>query len=246
MPRALILKHVPFEGPGRIAPLLVARGYALELRELHQGAEVPRALEPGELLVVMGGPMGVADVGRPEYPFLRDELALLERCVAEDAPVLGVCLGAQLLAAAAGANVAPMRDAHGERRYEIGWGEVEWLHAGAPSQLFDGLPARTPVLHWHGDRFELPSAARRLASSAACDNQAFLLGSRQVGLQFHCEVGEREVEHFLEADADFVRRVLGDGAAERIRDDTRRVLPDALRLGDRLLDNVLDVLTSAR
>src|SRR5262245_7242780 len=119
MPRAIILQHVPFEGPARIADLLTARGCSLDVRQLHRGDRVPSRLGPGELLVVMGGPMGVADVGSPEFPFLRQEIELLRHCVTEDAPVLGVCLGAQLLAAAAGAAVAPMHDASGERVYEV-------------------------------------------------------------------------------------------------------------------------------
>src|SRR5437868_5852445 len=96
--------------------MLVARGYALDARETYRGDAVPAHLAPGELLVVMGGPMGVGD----PLPFLEQEAELLRRCIADDAPVLGICLGAQLLAHAAGANVAPMtRD--GARIYEVGW-----------------------------------------------------------------------------------------------------------------------------
>jgi GMP synthase-like glutamine amidotransferase len=243
MKRATVLKHVPFEGPGRIAERLTKRGYELELRELHRGEPVPEAVASGDLLVVMGGPMGVADVGAPEFPFLRPELELLARCIEVDAPVLGVCLGAQLLAAAAGARVEPMKHPDGRRAYEIGWASLSFLHEGAHDALLAGLPARAPVLHWHGDAFELPGGARRLAATELCPNQAFALRSRLFGLQFHCEVGAADVDGFLQSDAAFVQRVLGDSAAARIQSDTRRYIDGFEVLGDRLLDNLLDAMT---
>jgi GMP synthase (glutamine-hydrolysing) len=241
--RAIVLKHAAFEGPGRLAPLLIARGYRLELRELDRGDPVPDRMAPGELLVVMGGPMGVADVDRPELAFLGRELDLLARCLADDVAVIGVCLGAQLLAAAAGARVAPMVDRRGARCYEVGWGEVRFhAHDGADA-LLRRLPATAQVLHWHGDACELPAGARRLASSERCANQAFQIGTRQVGLQFHCEVDGDDVEAFLRADADFAVRANGGDAVAQIRSDTRDHMASFLALGDRLLRNVLDVIT---
>lgn len=244
MKRALILKHVPFEGPARIAERLHARGYTLELRELHRGEPVPPAPSSGELLIVMGGPMGVGDVDDPRWPFLRRELELLERCIAADAPVLGVCLGAQLLAAAAGARVQPMQNTAGQRVYEIGWSNLRFAHDPRNAALLAGLPERAPMLHWHGDAAVLPSGARLLASTDVCDNQAFTIGSRQFGLQFHCEVDASGVEGFLASDADLVRSALGDGAAEQIRHDTRRYIDELHVVGDRLLDNLLDAMTA--
>ncbi|MET0410317.1 MAG: gamma-glutamyl-gamma-aminobutyrate hydrolase family protein, partial [Polyangiaceae bacterium] len=216
MKRALILKHVPFEGPARIAERLARRGYEPELRELHRGDPLPRRLADGELLVVMGGPMGVGDADDPRWPFLRAELELLERCIAADAPVLGVCLGAQLLAAAAGASVQPMKNAAGHRVYEIGWANLSFVHDPGNAALLAGLPDQATMLHWHGDAAALPRGARLLASTGVCNNQAFALGSRQFGLQFHCEVDVGGVEGFLASDADFVRSALGDGAAAQI------------------------------
>src|SRR5437867_2308533 len=103
--KAIVLQHVDYEGPAGLAPLFAEHGYELELRRLYLGAELPSQLSPGELLVVMGGPMGVGALDAPEFPFLRRELALLQACIAQDSPVLGICLGAQLLAHAAGAAV---------------------------------------------------------------------------------------------------------------------------------------------
>ncbi|HTU57254.1 MAG TPA: gamma-glutamyl-gamma-aminobutyrate hydrolase family protein [Polyangiales bacterium] len=239
---AIVLQHVPFEGPARLAHLFEARGFAIDVRRLDQGAEVPVRLDPGDVLIVMGGPMGIADADSPEHSFLKRELALLARCVDAATPVLGVCLGAQLLAHAAGARVAPMLDPTGARRYELGWGPIALHRAGADDRILGDLPASATVLHWHADAFELPTGARRLASSEVCPNQAFQLGQRQFGLQFHCEVAAEHVAAFLRADVDFVVRALGADGVERVWNDTQHCADLSWRDGRRLLGNMLDAM----
>ncbi|WP_437533214.1 gamma-glutamyl-gamma-aminobutyrate hydrolase family protein [Sorangium sp. So ce726] len=224
-------------------PLLVERGYTIEVRRLDRGDAVPDQLSTDDVLVVMGGPMGIGDLERPEYPFLRQELQLLRRRVAEDAPVLGVCLGAQLLAFAAGAPVHAMTQDDGSRCYEVGWAPIRLHPSGAADPILGGLPEESPVLHWHGDMFELPARARRLASTPRCPNQAFQLGSRMFGLQFHCEVDEESIEALLRADADFVTLASGSGGVERIRQDTQRHASLSWGVGPRLLRNILDAMT---
>lgn len=170
--RVWILQHVSFEGPGAIAPWLEQRGAVIERCELFRGDPLP---QPGsdEALVAMGGPMGVHD--RQQHPWLAGELELLQRALQQDLPVLGICLGAQLMAQALGARVEP-----GPER-EIGWWPLQ-VHPGADLPLADG----SSVFHWHGDRFSLPPGCRPLASTAACPQQAFRRG-RALGLQFHLE-----------------------------------------------------------
>jgi GMP synthase-like glutamine amidotransferase len=239
---ALVLQHADFEGPARIGDLLAARGFTLETRALHRGDAVPETMRPDDILVVMGGPMGVGDVDQPGLPFLRDELRLLQRRIEEDAPVLGVCLGAQLLASAAGARVYPMR-ARGPSAvaYEVGWAPVR-LHLDAHGDVLGGLPAEAHVLHWHGDTFDLPTGADLLASSDACRNQGFRLGRRLFGLQFHCEVDEPHVEAFLRFDADFVIKANGPGAVETLRAEARERIASARTVGDALLGNILETM----
>jgi GMP synthase (glutamine-hydrolysing) len=239
---AIILQHAMFEGPARIASLLSGRARTIEVRRLDRGDSVPERLEPGQILVVMGGPMGVGDLERPEFPYLRKEVQLLAWCIREQAPVLGVCLGAQLLAAAAGAWVGPMTGAGGARVYEVGWTHARFHRREAGDPILRGVPPEGPILSWHGDTFALPSGARVLASTDVCPQQGFQLGARVFGLQFHCEAGADEVEAFLGADEAFVTRANGPGGVERIRRDTEALLAPAWDIGERLLGNIFDAM----
>lgn len=235
-----MLQHAPFEGPARIAAILSERGFAIEVRRLDHGDAVPDQIAPRQVLVVMGGPMGVGDVERPELPYLRGEVDLLARCIQREVPVLGVCLGAQLLAAAAGAAVRPMTGEGGARVYEVGWTPVRFHRQGESDSVLHGLPREGPVLSWHGDAFALPKGARLLASTAVCQNQAFQIGARLFGLQFHCEAGVDEVESFLREDEAFVTLANGSDGVERIRRDTEALGAPAWAIGERLLGNIFD------
>ena len=239
MGKTIVLQHVAWEGPARIATLLAERHHALDVRALHRGDAVPERLAPGELLVVLGGPMGVGDIEQPKLAFLKQEVELLRHCIETDAPVLGVCLGAQLLAHAAGAAVYPMRMG-GKRSYEVGWEPITLQRND--DRIFSGLPAEMQVLHWHGDTFDLPLDAPLLASSARCTNQAFRLGRRQFGLQFHSETTSEDVEAWLAADDGWLVRANGPDAATTIRRDTARYMNEQHELGGRLLGNLLDAM----
>lgn len=233
--RAVVLQHTATEGPERVATALAARGISCGTRAVHAGEAVPADLAADELLVVMGGPMGVGDAGDARWPFLAQEIALLAKLVARDAPVLGICLGAQLLAAGAGARVYP------SPRREVGWGPVDLIGAGR-EPLLAGLPARPLVLHWHGDTFDLPRGAVHLASTPVCPNQAFRLGRRQVAFQFHCELERETIAVWAHEDAAFARAALGERATEQILADTARLYASAQPAWDRLLGNALDAL----
>ncbi len=243
--RAVVLQHTPTEGPERVASLLAGRGVAVTVSALYRGEPVPDDVGADELLVVMGGPMGVGDAGDPRWPFLAQELALLRKLVARDAPVLGICLGAQLLAAAAGARVYPnTRPGPGGPvpAREVGWGPVD-LIGGDREPVLAGLGARMTVLHWHGDTFDLPAGAVHLASTPLCPHQAFRLG-RQIGLQFHCELAPESVLVWVREDAEFVRAANGDGGGARILEDTRRLYAEARPRLERLLGNALALLVA--
>ena len=184
----LLVQHVAFEGPGSIAGAIADSGADLTVLRMDRDDALPSPAAMTDVagLVVMGGPMGVHD----DLPWLADERALLRAAVEAGRPVLGVCLGAQQLAAALGAPVsagpAP----------EYGIGEVHLTSAAISDPVFGAAPTPLPCVHWHGDTFGLPEAAVRLAGNAAYENQAFRVGDRAYGLQFHVEVTASLVAHW--------------------------------------------------
>jgi GMP synthase-like glutamine amidotransferase len=178
------LQHVPFEGPARIAHWAEQRGHALTSCHLHAGDPLPQ-VDTFDRLVIMGGPMGVGD--EAELAWLKPEKSLIAEAVASGRSVVGICLGAQLLAEVLGAQVYPNGDK------EIGWFPIEWTEAARAHPLCQGLPTAPAVFHWHGDTFDLPPGVLHLATSAACRNQAFLADGRLLGLQFHLESTPRSV-----------------------------------------------------
>jgi GMP synthase (glutamine-hydrolysing) len=247
MRRAVILQHVAHEGPERIADALVRAGCTLDRRRLFAGAVVPPTLDGADLLVVMGGPMGVEDVGNPRYPFLAPELELLRAAVARDFPTLGICLGAQLVAAAAGARVYPLVTGDPPHKTrEVGWGAVHFAREASDEPVLAGLDPAEIVLHWHGDTFDLPHGATLLGSTLVCPHQMFRLGRRQFGLQFHVELSAPSVEAWLEADSDYVRGALGEDGPARIRRDTARYLARFQERSDRWLDHLMRTLLAER
>jgi len=175
--RALVIMHVENEGPGVFGNLLEAAGIEVRVARLHLGDVLPGAGEVDAALS-MGGPMNVYEEER--YPFLRDETRFLQDAAARDLPVLGICLGAQMIAKAAGAAVTK------NRVEEVGWSAVRLTGEGLGDPLFRGLPANLPVFQWHGDTFAIPAGGALLATGRDCRNQAFRF-RRSYGLQFHLE-----------------------------------------------------------
>jgi len=244
MKAAHVLTHLEVEGPSRIADAAKRFGFDVVLHPLFAGSKVPASVPAGDVLVVMGGSMGVADVGDPRYPFLAAEVELLRKCLAVQRPILGVCLGAQLLAHAAGARVYPLTVGDPPLRHrEVGWGAVTLTASEADEPALTQIPESTVVLHWHGDTFDLPPSAVRLAQSLACENQMFRVGPRAFGLQFHVEITRADVETWVREDADFVRLANGSRGPERILADTERHVARHTEIGDRLLDNLFRIMT---
>ncbi|MEA4855706.1 type 1 glutamine amidotransferase [Solidesulfovibrio sp.] len=170
--------HVPFEDVGSIKPWAAAKGYAIGTTSFFAD-EAPPPVSDYDMLVVMGGPMGVYD--EKDHPWLAGEKKAIEAAVGAGKPVLGICLGAQLLSVALGGTVTrnPVP--------EIGWFKVDMTPEGLAEPVFAGFPPSYYAFHWHGDTFSLPPGAVHAAGSAACANQAFVYGHKVVGLQFHLE-----------------------------------------------------------
>lgn len=227
MPACLVIQHVEPEGPYAIGDSLHKAGIdVVELRTyLHE--TVPEGLGGFDGLVIMGGPMSAADDNG--FPSRRAEIKLLTAALESRIPTLGVCLGAQLLALAAGGQVLK-----GARGPEIGWGSVQLSEAAQSDPLLAGLPATLDVLHWHGDTFTLPPGALHLGESGSYHRQAFRCGDRAWGFQFHLEVDRQAVESFL---ASFGGEAVDAGTTpEAVRAGTEPALGELRPLRDLVLD----------
>ena len=185
MKNAVAIYHVAFEDAGTLEPVLQERGVTLSYLQAGRDDLSP-ALE-ADLVLVLGGPIGIYETER--YPFLKDELALIEKLVETGTPVVGICLGAQALAAVLAARVYPGPKA------ELGWDTLTLTDEGKTSPL--GVLENLHILNWHGDTFDIPTGATRLASTALTPNQAFSYGPKVLALQFHVELPERDIERWL-------------------------------------------------
>lgn len=270
MSKAFVLQHVEFETPGRIVDGLRDYGIPIEIRHLYRGDEVPTDPAAIRLLVVMGGPMGVGDIGSGRFPFLEKEVAILKRMIEMDRPVLGICLGAQLLAHAAGAKVYPNARPGATPNDpavpapEVGWGPVTFPFPGGTEPVVYGMHDGMQMFHWHFDTFDLPKLPPPanapapgpgvpapptgnvlLSSTRTCRNQAYRFKNRLLGFQYHFEMTPEAIERMLEHGKADLEKVLGPGGADQIRSDTKKHYSTYERLGNRMIQNIIEFLSLA-
>jgi len=212
--RFLVLQHLEIEPPALIGDCLCKEGHTLETIHIHRRDTIPDNLTGYTGLIVMGGPASANDT----IPFIEKEINLLRSAIAQDFPVLGICLGAQLLAKAAGAKILPSPER------ELGWYRLLSTPDGKTDALFSSLPAEgLDVFQWHGETFLLPKEAKLLASCPKVPNQAFRLGSCQYGLQFHVEVDMPIIHKWIDA-GESERAHLGESGIRNILLETPRHL----------------------
>jgi GMP synthase-like glutamine amidotransferase len=237
--RIQVLQHVAHEGPGAVGAWAAARGHALAVTRFDLGEDAPGP-EAFDALVVMGGPMSAND--EATYPWMPGEKRLIEATIQEDRRVLGICLGAQILASVLGCIVEAAPEP------EIGWYPVRTRATAARSRTFAAMPPEFTPFHWHGETFDLPAGAIHLAETEACPNQAFEIefdggpargGALALGLQFHLEATEGSVRAMLEADGASLACAPGAPRPAALLEDPARWT--VLRP---LLDDVLDRLTA--
>jgi GMP synthase-like glutamine amidotransferase len=225
------IQHVPFEGLGSIDPWLKDAGYRITHTRMYSAETLPEPFD-FDLLVVMGGPMSVTD--EVELPWLVAEKTFIRKAIEAGIAVLGICLGAQLIAASMGARVFP------NPHKEIGWLPVQGVSFKDPSHF--QFPHHMEVFHWHGETFDLPENAVRLAKSEGCENQAFQLGDSVIGLQFHLETtpssaqeivlhcgDECVVDRYVQTKEEIL--AAGTAAYEKINQEMGRVLSFLCRRG---------------
>jgi len=183
------LQHVPFESPERISDWVIDKGYKLTGTLLYESTDFPIQSE-FDMLVIMGGPMGVYDEDR--FPWLVREKAFLKETIRQRKIVLGICLGAQLIADALGGKV------YRNQYKEIGWYPVKMTGESQNSVFFKEFPKEYVPFHWHGDTFELPEGVKTIAMSLGCDKQAFEYDGHVIGLQFHLESSNDSIQKLIE------------------------------------------------
>ena len=226
----LVLRHIEHEHIGTLAQVLEGAGIAYRYLDVFRGDVVPETPADWSGLIVMGGPMGVYEADR--YPFLREEQRLIRQATEAGLPVLGICLGSQLIAGALGARVYP-----GHKK-EIGWYPVE---VTAPQDAFTaGLPSRFMGFHWHGDTFDLPAGATRLFRSDLYENQGFRYGPNVCAIQFHLEINAAMVAEWL-ADGGCQRELAAvpEVSAEVIRQQTAQWIGELEKMGENVFRRFL-------
>jgi GMP synthase (glutamine-hydrolysing) len=228
MKKLLVCQHVPHEILGTLNPLLKRAGFRIRYVNFARHPDAQPSLEGYHGLVVLGGPMSVNDTD--EYPHLTIELKLIEDAMKRDLPVLGICLGAQLIARTLGADVYPNQEK------EIGWYDVTPTEQARRDPLLFEFHGTEKIFQWHGDTFDIPRTAVHLAFSELCVNQAFRYGASVYALQFHLEVDEWMIHRWLKVPENRkeIGGLQGKIDAERIHAETPTYIPRLHQLSDRV------------
>ncbi len=211
--KVIIIKHIDIEGPGTIGDFLDCNDIPYRVINIFNGEPLPDSLSEISAVIVLGGPMNVYE--EDKYPFLKQEDEFLKEVIEAGLPTLGFCLGAQLIAKAKGAIVkkAPQK--------EIGWFKISLDRNGSSDPLFQEFPGEVDVFQWHGDTFDIPDGAVKLAESELCSNQAYRIGDNIYGLQFHVEVTDEMIYQWIDAYRDEVDSLKGIVDPDQIISDTK-------------------------
>jgi len=234
MSKLLVFQHVAHEILGTLDPLLRNSGFRMKYVNFERNPDAKPNIDNYDGLIVLGGPMNVDQVD--EYPNLLTEMELIRQAVNENMPVLGICLGSQLLAKALGAKVRK------NKKPEIGWYDVTPTSEGTKDNLISRFDGTEKIFQWHGDTFELPNGAVHLASSEFCTNQAFKYGDNVYGFQFHLEVETRLIERWLRVPENKkdIENTNGEISADTIRQQTPNHIKRLIQLSNAVFGQFFD------
>jgi len=220
MKRLLVLQHLEIEGPGLFEQFAKERNLKIEIVRLDKKDNLPKT-KKGDLILIMGGPMGVKDIGNARYPWLKLEIDFIKRQLEKKRSIIGICLGAQLLAYAAGGNVEILKYGSPQKALpEIGWYEIFLDKSNTEFRELFEEPFF--VLHWHGDRILLPNKTTLIASSARCKEQFFKISNFAYGMQFHIESTELMLNKWIKEDKEFIFKGLGSNGEKILREENKK------------------------
>lgn len=235
MARLLVFQHVAHEILGTLDPLLKKSAFRIKYVNFGRDNYSIPEVSGYDGLIVLGGPMNVDQV--KDYPYLKEEIAAIERALVSDMPVLGICLGSQLVAKALGAKVRrnPVK--------EIGWYDVVPTDKGTEDPLISNFDKTEKIFQWHGDTFELPGGSELLATSEFCTNQAYRYGEKVYGFQFHLEVDSKMIERWLTIPGNVaeIKELNGQIDPERIKAETPEYIDNLHDLSDRTFSKFINL-----
>ncbi len=221
MRKLLVLQNIEREGPGLFLKIAKEKGFLPEIYNLSNGEKLPDAKKE-DLILIMGGPMSIRDLNNKKYFWLKEETEFIKSAIENQIPIIGICLGAQLIAHIFGGKIEPLKDAfNNENKPEVGWSEISSIYQTSNEEISSRLKKPLKVLHWHGDRIILPPQAELLASSARCKEQFFKIGELIYGLQFHVETSGLMTYEWIEHDKKFIISGLGKNGQEILKNQCK-------------------------
>lgn len=234
MSKIIVFQHVAYEILGTLDPLLRNSGFRIKYVNFGRNPEANPNIDNYDGLIVLGGPMNVDET--KDYPNLLTEIDIIKHAIETEKPVLGLCLGAQLLAKALGADVK------GNKKPEVGWYDVKPTAAGEKDDLISNFDGTEKIFQWHGDTFDIPMGAVHLASSKLCRNQAFRYGKNAYGFQFHLEVDTRLIERWLRVPENkrYLEATKGEITPETIREQTPAHINRLIELSNTVFGQFFD------
>ncbi len=244
MKKLLVLQNIEREGPGLFLKIAKEKGFLPEIYKLWLGNKLPKAKKE-DLILIMGGPMSVRDINSEKYFWLKEEIEFIRRAIENQISIIGVCLGAQLLAYISGGKIERQKDESNKvNKPEIGWSKISSIDKKFIDDisLWQKEPLR--VLHWHGDRIILPPHAQLLASSARCREQLFKIGEFIFGLQFHIETEGSMTDDWIKNDQKFIISGLGKNGTKILKNQCKefesKTLDARILLIKKILNNLID------
>lgn len=231
----LFIKHIDIEGPGTLGDFFTGQGYVTKTIDLGAGDHLPDSLDGMEAVIILGGPMNVYE--EDKYPFLKKEDIFIKEALARGIPLMGICLGSQLLAKAAGAAVGK------SPQKEVGFFPIQLTQEGRRDPLFRGLNKELEIFQWHEDMFQIPAGAQWLAASSACPHQALKVGPNAYGLQFHIEITDRSIREW--SDGYWDRKDTAAMVKKReMLEDYQKKKEQFNRVADKIYNNFLAIVKS--